>query len=53
MKGGKVRHPGRNLEPSVKAEFQRRIREKLAETQADPVFHAAPFLAEPVAAAAR
>lgn len=49
MKGGKVRGPGRNLEPEVKAEFQKRIRETLARTQADPVFHSAPFLAEPVA----
>jgi 4-hydroxy-tetrahydrodipicolinate synthase len=50
MKGGKVRAPGRNLEPEVKADFQRRIRETLAQTQADPVFNAEPFLAEPVAA---
>jgi dihydrodipicolinate synthase/N-acetylneuraminate lyase len=50
MKGGKVRAPGRNLEPEVKAAFQKRIKETLAETQADPVFHSAPFLMEPVAA---
>jgi 4-hydroxy-tetrahydrodipicolinate synthase len=49
MKGGKVRTPGRNLEPDVKAEFQRRIRETLEQTKADPVFHSAPFLAEPIA----
>jgi hypothetical protein len=51
MKGGRVRAPGANLEPEVKAEFQRRIRETLQETRSDPVFSSAPFLEEPVAAA--
>jgi 4-hydroxy-tetrahydrodipicolinate synthase len=53
MKGGKVRYPGRNLEPEVKAEFQRRIRETLEETRKDPVFSSPMFLEEQVPAGAR
>jgi 4-hydroxy-tetrahydrodipicolinate synthase len=53
MKGGKVRAPAHNLEPAVKAEFQRRIRETLEETRRNPVFAQAPFLEEPVPAGAR
>jgi 4-hydroxy-tetrahydrodipicolinate synthase len=52
MKGGRVRAPGRNLEPEVKAEFQRRIRETLEETRSNPVFSSAPFLEEHVPAGA-
>jgi 4-hydroxy-tetrahydrodipicolinate synthase len=51
MKGGRVRTPARNLDPAVKAEYQKNIKEAIARAQANPLFQRAPYLEGAVAAA--